>query len=452
MNSNACARSCGRGLALVATALVATLMSCNVLAETLFVRAGRVVDVEGGRVLGDQVVRIEDGKVSAVGAASGAAIPAGARVIDWSRYTVLPGLIDLHTHIVGDIQSSNIAAPLLSSGARDALVGAGNARVTLEAGFTTIRDVGVNRAFTDVALRDAISSGLVDGPRMFVAGAYVTVSQGGGDIVGLAPDVVLPPEFRRGIANSPEQVRQRVRELLAGGADFIKVIATGAVLTSGTTPSAPEYSEAEIRAAVEEAANAGTYVAAHAHGAEGVKRAVRAGVRTIEHGSYLDDEGIALMKKHGTWLVADIYNGDYIDEVGRREGWPENYLRKNRETTDIQRQAFAKAVKAGVRIAFGSDAGVYPHGQNARQFAYMVKYGLTPLQAIRAATLDAARVLGREEEIGSISAGKWADMIAVEGDPLGDVEKLRTIAAVMKGGVVIPKREATAGASGAGAK
>jgi imidazolonepropionase-like amidohydrolase len=440
-----------RSLALAIGAVMA-LMSCNVLAETVFVRAGRLVDVEGGRVLSDQVVRIEDGRVSALGAAAATEIPGGARIVDWSRYTVLPGLIDLHTHIVGDIQSSNIAAPLLSSGARDALVGAGNARVTLEAGFTTIRDVGVNRAFVDVALREAIANGQVDGPRMFVAGAYVTVSQGGGDIVGLAPDVVLPPEFRRGIANSPEQVRQRVRELLAGGADFIKVIATGAVLTSGTNPSAPEYSEAEIRAAVEEAANAGTYVAAHAHGAEGIKRAVRAGVRTIEHGSYLDDEGIALMKKHGTWLVADIYNGDYIDETGRREGWPESYLRKNRETTEIQRQAFAKAVKAGVRVAFGTDAMVYPHGQNARQFAYMVKYGLTPMQAIRAATLDAAQVLGLPEDLGSISLGKWADMIAVEGDPLSDVERLRAVAAVMKAGVVIPKRETPRRASGASAK
>jgi imidazolonepropionase-like amidohydrolase len=433
-------------------AVVMALMSCNVLAETVFVQAGRVVDVDSGRVLADQVVRIEDGKVRALGAAAEAQIPAAARVVDWSRYTVLPGLIDLHTHIVGNIQSSNIAAPLLSSGARDALVGAGNARVTLEAGFTTIRDVGVNRAFVDVALRDAIANGLVEGPRMFVAGAYVTVSQGGGDIVGLAPDVVLPPEFRRGIANSPAEVRQRVRELLAGGADFIKVMATGAVLTSGTSPSAPEYPEEALRAAVEEAANAGTYVAAHAHGAEGIKRAVRAGVRTIEHGSYLDDEGIALMKKHGTWLVADIYNGDYIDEVGRREGWPENYLRKNQETTEIQRQAFAKAVKAGVRIAFGTDAYVFPHGQNARQFAYMVKYGLTPMQAIRAATIDAARVLGKEQEIGSIAAGKWADMIAVEGDPLGNVETLRTVAAVMKAGVVVPRREITRPTSGAAAK
>jgi imidazolonepropionase-like amidohydrolase len=434
-----------RGRSFAVSAAVLVLMSCNVLAETVFVKAGRVVDVDAGRVLPDQVIRIEDGRVSSVGAA--AEVPSGARVVDWSRYTVLPGLIDLHTHLVGGTQSSNIAAPLLSSGARDALLGAGHARATLQAGFTTVRDVGVNRAFTDVALRDAINAGQVDGPRMLVSGAYITVSQGGGDIVGLAPDVVLPPEFRRGVANNADEVRQRVRELLAGGADFIKVIATGAVLTSGTTPSAPEFTEAEIRAAVEEAANAGTFVAAHAHGAEGIKRAVRAGVRTIEHGSYLDDEGIALMKKHGTWLVADIYNGDYIDEVGRREGWPENYLRKNTETTDIQRQGFMKAVKAGVRIAYGTDAGVYPHGQNARQFSYMVRYGLTAMQAIRAATLDAARAISRDKDLGSIAPGKWADLIAVEGDPLADVERLRTIAGVMKGGVLVQRGAPSASAA-----
>ena len=193
--------------------------------------------------------------------------------------------------------------------------------------------------------------------------------------------------MRRGVADSPAEVRQRVRELLAGGADFIKVIATGAVFTPGTTPSKPEFTEEEIHAAVDEAAKAGTFVAAHAHGAEGIKNAIRAGVRTIEHGSFLDDEGIKLMLERGTWLVADIYNGDYTEEVGTRDGWPEDILRKNRETTDIQRQNFAKAVKAGVRIAFGTDAGIYPHGDNAKQFAYMVKYGMTPLDAIRAATI-----------------------------------------------------------------
>jgi imidazolonepropionase-like amidohydrolase len=243
--------------------------------------------------------------------------------------------------------------------------------------------------------------------------------------------------MRRGVADDAAQVRTRVRELLAGGADFIKVIATGAVFTEGTTPTKPEYTEEEIRAAVEEAAKAGTFVAAHAHATEGIKNAVRAGVRTIEHGSYLDDEGIALMVKHGTWLVADVYNGDYTEQVGTRDGWSAEVLRKNRETTDIQRAAFTKAVKAGVRIGFGTDAGIFPHGDNARQFAYMVKYGMTPLGAIRSATIDAAASLGRSQELGSIAPGKFADLIAVSGDPLEDVDRLRHVEGVIKQGLLV---------------
>ena len=302
------------------------------------------------------------------------------------------------------------------------------------AGITTVRDVGVYRAFTDVALRNAINDGIVEGPRMFVAGAYITVSAGGGEVTGIAPDIVLPPSMRRGVANSVDEVRQRVRELLGGGANFIKVIATGAVFTAGTTPSAPEFTEEELRAAVQEAANAGTFVVAHAHSAEGIKRAVRAGVRSVEHASYLDDEGIELMRRHGTWLVADVYNGDYTEEVGTRDHWSEEILRKNRETTGTQREAFTKAVKAGVHIGFGTDAGIYPHGDNARQFAYMVRYGLSPIGAIRSATIDAARCLGRERDLGSVAPGKYADMIAISGDPLADVELLRRVAAVMKEG------------------
>ncbi len=427
-----------RPLALLfASALTLLLSAALATAETVLVRAGRLIDVVEGRVLLDQLVRIEDGRIAALSAFP-AEPPAGAPVIDWSGYTVLPGLIDMHTHLVGDIWSSNVAAPLLSSAARDALVGAANARATLHAGFTSVRDVGAYRAFTDVALRDAISAGQVEGPHMFVAGAYITVTHGGGEVTGLAADVIVPGEMRRGVADNEAEVRQRVRELLAGGADFIKIIATGAVLTAGTTPAASEYTESEIRAAVEEAAAHGTFVAAHAHGAEGIRRAVRAGVRSIEHGSYLDNEGIALMRRRGTFLVADIYNGDYIDEVGRRDGWSEEILRKNLETTDIQRQGFQRAVRAGVRIAFGTDAGVYPHGQNARQFAYMVRYGLTPMQAIQSATLNAAQLLGREDEIGSIRPGRRADLIAVAGDPLADIDLLYTsVVAVMQDGGMV---------------
>ena len=414
-----------------AFAFACALLCAVVHAGDFVVHAGHVLDVVHGKLLEDQGIWIANGKIKRIAKFDS---NIATDVVDWSLYTVVPGLIDLHTHLVGDIESSNVAAPLISSAARDVMIGARNARETLRAGFTTVRDVGVYRAFTDVALRDAIAAGTVEGPRMFVAGAYVTESQGGGEVTGLAPDVAVPAEMRRGVANSADEVRQRVREILSNGADFIKVIATGAVLANGTEPGAPEFSEAEIRAAVEEARLHGTFVAAHAHGAEGIKRAVRAGVRTIEHGSYLDDESIALMKKDGTWLVADVYNGDYIDEVGHREHWPAEILRKNTETTQTQRDGFAKAVKADVNIGFGTDAGVYPHGNNARQFAYMVKYGMTPLQAIRAATVDAARVLGHEKEFGSLAIGKSADMVAVAANPLVDIRVLERVKAVIKQG------------------
>jgi imidazolonepropionase-like amidohydrolase len=416
-------------------ACAAAAFAAPSLAETVVVHAGRVLDVEQGTYLPDRAIRIEDGRIVSVTPWSGTA--RGARLIDWSAYTVLPGLIDLHTHLVGDISSADVNAPLSSSAARDALMGVAHARATLHAGFTTVRDVGTYRAFVDVALRNAITAGQVEGPRMYVAGAYVTAPGGGGEVTGLPDALKVPEEMRRGVARGPAEVRQRVRELLAGGADFIKVIATGAVFTSGTTPSMPEFTEEEIRAAVEEAAKAGTFVAAHAHGAEGIKNAVRAGVRTIEHGSYLDDEGIQLMLQHGTWLVADIYNGDYTEEIGTRDGWPEEIMRKNRETTDIQRQNFAKAVKAGVRIAFGTDAGIYPHGDNAKQFPYMVKYGLSPLDAIRAATISAAASLGRSQELGSIAPGKFGDLVAIDGDPIADINRMMHVAGVVKEGELV---------------
>ncbi|MFN9778990.1 MAG: amidohydrolase family protein [Alphaproteobacteria bacterium] len=424
-----------RALFAVAVAAVSiTGPAAHAGADGVTVRAGRLVDVVNGRVLTDQAVRIERGRFVSVRPWSDEAAKGGP-VIDWSAKTVLPGLMDMHTHLIGDIQSSNIAAPLLSTAARDVLAGAANARATLMAGFTTVRDVGAYRGFTDVALRDAIAAGQVEGPRMFVAGAYVTVTGGGGEVIGYAPDVMVPAEFRRGVADNAAEVRLRVRELLSGGANFIKVIATGAVLTAGTTPAASEYSEAEIRAAVDMAAERGSYVIAHAHGAEGIHRAIRAGVRSVEHASYLDDEGIALMRRHGTWLVADVYNGDYIDEVGKRDGWSEEILRKNRETTDIQRTAFTKALRAGVKIAYGTDAGVYPHGQNARQFAYMVRFGMTPMQAIQSATVNAADALGLAGQVGELSPGAYADLIAVTDDPLADVRALERVSVVMKGGV-----------------
>ena len=417
---------------------VATLAVCPVSAgaqEVTVIRAGRLVDVEHGETRRDQLVLVRGERIESVQPGS-SRIPSGARVVDLSRYTVAPGLIDCHAHLIGDIQNTSPLTSLERSGAQEVLSGVRNARSTLLAGFTTVRDVGTFRVFVDVALRDAIDDGTVIGPRMLVAGAYVTVSTGAGEITGTAPDVSLPPDFRFGVANSADEVRQRVRALLNGGADFIKILATGAVLTRGTKPGVSEFTEEEIKAAVDQAAQYGSFVAAHANGAEGIKDAVRAGVRSIEHGSLLDDEGIALMKERGTYLVADIYNGDYIATVGREQKWPAEFLRKNEETTQAQRAGFRKAVAAGVKIAYGTDSGVYPHGLNARQLPYMVRYGMTPMGAIQSATIAAARLLGWSDRVGSIASGKYADIIAVEGDALADVSSFSRVAFVMKGGVV----------------
>jgi imidazolonepropionase-like amidohydrolase len=409
--------------------------SAPVIAQTSYVHAGHLLDVEAGVVRHDQIVRIVDGKVASVGAWRGA--PSDGPVVDWSTQWVLPGLIDMHTHLAGDIQGSGVADPLISSEADDALAGAANASRTLRAGFTTVRDVGSWRAFTDVALRNAINRGLIEGPRMAVVGAYLTAPGGGGTITGLADDVGIPPSMTRGVVKDEDDMRDKARYLLRHKVDWLKLIATGAVLTVGTEPGQPELTEAEMRVAVEEAKKYGVRVTAHAHGAEGAKMAIRAGVASIEHGSLLDAEALDMMKKAGVYLVADIYNGDYIEEVGTRDGWPEETLRKNRETTDTQREVFRLAVKKGVKIAYGTDAGVYPNGLNARQFRNMVKYGLSPMQAIQSATLWAADLLGWPKQVGAISAGHWADMAAVGADPIADISVLENISHVMKGGVVV---------------
>ncbi len=404
--------------------------------DLTLIRAGQLIDTRAGEVRRAQVIAVRGDRIESVTPDEGR-YAEGARVIDLSRQTVLPGLIDCHAHLVGECETGEYANMLMRTGAQEALTGVRNARDTLLAGFTTVRDVGTFRAFVDVALRDAIAAGRTLGPRMLCAGAYVTVSTGGGDIPPVAPDVEIPRELRYGVANSVDEVRQRVREILHGRADFIKMIATGAVLTRGTEPGAPEFSEAEIRAAVDEAGLYGTHVAAHAHGPEGIKRAARAGVRSIEHGSLMDDEAIELMAEHGTYLVADIYCGDVIEEEARRQGWPAEILRKNEETTDAQREGFRRAVKAGVRIAFGTDSGVYPHGDNAKQLPYMVRYGMTPMQAIQSATVVAAELMGWGDRVGSIEPGTYADLVATIGDIVEDVEPLTSVGFVMKGGEVV---------------
>ena len=412
-----------------------SLAPSALLANDIYLEAGRLIDVQTGNVLTGQCISITDDKITAIAACG--PTPKGAERVDWSGFTVLPGLIDLHTHLADAGQSADLALPLKTSPAATALIGAHNARLTLEAGFTTVRDVGTYRGLTDIALRDAINAGHVPGPRMFVAGAYITIPKGGGELNGVIPNDQLPSDMRLGVASTPEEAAAKTAFLIEQGADFIKTIATGAVLAIGTEPGEPELTEDQLRAVVGTARAKGVFVTAHAHGAVGIKNAIRAGVRSIEHASLIDDEALAMAKASGTWLVMDIYNGDYINDIGTKEGWPEEYLRKNRETTDIQRVGFTKAVKMGVKLAYGTDSGVYPHGQNAKQFAYMVRYGMTPMQAIQSATIRAAELLGKEKMLGAIAPGRFADLVAVKENPLANIMALEHIALVMKDGKIV---------------
>lgn len=405
------------------------------MTDRFVVWADRILDVEAQQVLVGHRVVVDDGRIAAI-LPPGEDGPPDAQTIDLSRATLLPGLIDLHTHLVDELEYAGVPGTSTSA-AQNAFIGVRHAGQTLQAGFTTVRDLGTFRAFVDCALRDAISAGIVAGPRMQCAGAYVTSPGGGGEVTGLARDIVLPADLRFGVVETPEDVRRVVRALVAGGADLIKVIATGAVLARGTRPGVQELADDGLRVAVEEANQLGVFVAAHAHGAEGIKAAVRAGVRSIEHGSLMDDEAIELMVRHGTYLVADLYDGDVIEAVGRRDGWPAETLRKNEETTEAQRAGFRRAVAAGVRIGYGTDAGVYPHGDNAVQMSYMVRYGMTPWAAIRSATAVAAECMGWNERVGAIAPGRFADLVAVDGDPLEDPGCLTRIGWVMRGGVVV---------------
>lgn len=416
-------------------ALFAPILAAPVLAETVYVRAGHLIEPSTGQVLDDRLIRVEDGRVAAITPWS--LPPPDAKLIDWSAYWVLPGLIDVHVHLADYLQTSNPAEPLLHGPEETAYLGARNARITLEAGFTTVHDVGSYRGTGNIELRNAINRGDVIGPRINAVGGYITRPGGGGELTGLPKGMKVPPEMRMGVVSSPAEVTQKVNLLLDKGADSIKLLATGAVLTEGTEPGQIELPGDQIAAAVSAAGARGSWVTAHAHGAEGIKLAINNGVRGIEHASLIDDEGIALAKARGTYLVMDVYNGDYIAEVGRRDGWSASILRKNDETTDAQRRGFTKAVRAGVKLPFGTDAGIFPHGTNALQFKYMVRHGMTPLQAVQSATTVAAAFLGWSKDVGSLTPGHWADMVAVKANPLADISELERVQHVIKGGVVV---------------
>jgi imidazolonepropionase-like amidohydrolase len=403
-----------------------------------YIIAGRLFDATSDTVRKNVVITIEGERIKSVTANAAGVIPAAASVIDLSQATVLPGLIDCHTHLGARADRYDEINNFKDTPFDSAFVAVVNARKTLEAGFTSVRDVG-SLPFLAVDLRNTINSGLIPGPRIVASGPGISITGGHGDLNNFSPQTrvtMFPDERDFGIADSPDEVRHVVRAQVKYGVDVIKILATGGVLSKGDSPGAPQFTLEELKVAADTAHMAGRKIAAHAHGTQGIKNAILAGIDSIEHASLIDEEGIRLAKEHGTYLVMDIYNDDYILNEAPKFGLPTENIEKEKMVGRLQRENFEKAVKAGVKMAFGTDAGVYPHGDNARQFFYMVKFGMTPSQAIRAATSSAADLIGRAADVGTIEAGKFADMIAVSGDPLADVRALEKVDFVLKGGVV----------------
>lgn len=401
----------------------------------VLVKAAHWIDPAAGVVRENQAILVEGDKVKQIGAAADLTKGLGpnVRVIDLGNATVLPGFIDCHTHLTG--QPENYYEDVFRKSPIDvATTSHIFARRTLLAGFTTIRNVGADE-YTDLALRRAIDAGKIPGPRMLCSAVALGSTGGHADLNGFSPYL----EFKLiapGIANGPEQIREAVRRNIKYGADWIKILASAGVLSEEEAVGAPQYSVEEMKAAVDEAALWGRKVAAHAHGTEAIKMAVRAGVASIEHGSLIDDEGIRLMKERGTWLVADIYNDDYILAEYSRLGYPQKIIDKEKMVGRVQRENFRKAFQAGVKCAFGTDAGVYPHGWNAKQFAKQVEWGMTPMQAIQSATTSAADLIGWKTKAGQLAPGYFADLVAVKGDPLKDISVLEKLDFVMKGGAI----------------
>jgi imidazolonepropionase-like amidohydrolase len=415
------------------------LIATAAQAESVVVTAARMIDVLTGRVIEEPVVVITDGRIVSVVGRGGARplIPAGARRIDLPGMTILPGLIDMHVHL----DSSPYYGPydaLQHTDLFQTVMGPGHARDMLEAGFTTVRNVGADN-HADVAYMQAIDAGRIPGPRI-VPAAYALGATG-----GHCDETFLPPEYHRpspGVADGPQALRNRVREMRAAGAQVIKVCATGGVFSRNTEPGQQQLSEDELRAIAEEAHMWGLRVAAHAHGAAGIRAAIRAGIDTIEHASLIDAEGIRLARERGTWLVMDIYNSQYTQEHGAENGILEDNLRKDREIAQAQRDNFRAAHRAGVRMAYGTDAGVFPHALAGHQFRWMVEYGMTPMEAIQSATRNAAQALNREADVGAIAVGRYADIVAVDGDPIADIRQLEQVDVVIKGGAVVSDRRA----------
>ncbi|WP_100658359.1 metal-dependent hydrolase family protein [Alteromonas flava] len=413
-------------------ALIITLFLCHSAFANTAIKATALIDVINGEIVNNPLVIIREGKIVAVGNHKKDPIPTDVGVVDLSGHTLIPGLMDMHVHLTSDAALHGYKRLAVST-PRATITGVKHAEQTLLAGFTTVRNVGAP-GYADIALRDAIQDGDIIGPRMFVAGPSIGVTGGHCD------NNLLPAEYAvkgQGVADGPWAVREKVRENIKYGANVIKFCATGGVLSKGTKVGVQQYSLAEMQALVEEAHMRGLTVATHAHGTEGIKTAIKAGVDSVEHVSLLDDEGIELAIKHGTYFSMDIYVTEYILGEGAKAGILEESLAKERIVGKRQRDNFKKAVNAGVNMVFGSDAGVYPHGDNGKQFKRMVDFGMTPLQAIQAATINSATLLKQQDSLGSISVGKYADVIAVAGNPLDNIGLLENVPFVMKDGVVV---------------
>ncbi len=420
-----------RPIRLALTAVLTCTLSVNVAAQSLIIKGANLLDVMTGELVKDHVVLVNDGRIARISPTRSADLPAGVDVIDLQGHTLLPGLIDMHVHLTSGGGYHGYESLKLTD-ERRAILGVVHAETTLMAGFTTVRNVGAG-SFGDVALRDAINDGDIPGPRMLVSGPPIGITGG-----HCSDNNLLPPEYGitgEGVADGPWAARTAVRRNIKYGADLIKTCSTGGVMSKGTKVGAPQYTVEELTALVDEAHSRGLKVASHAHGAEGIINALIAGADTIEHASFIDDEGIALSIERGAALSMDIYVTEYILGEGASAGILEESLEKERKTGATQRSNFTKAVNAGATIVFGSDAGVYPHGQNAKQFSRMTRFGMTPLQAIQSATITAAEVLGLEYDVGKITAGYAADFVAVKGNPIENIELLEEPAAVIKGGV-----------------